>query len=156
MSGETARGQGELAAIRDRSGGGKNGGGTFGILAPGQAGETFVVQDLPDRGGTQGSLLGFEGVFDVIDGEVLLAHPQDQFADGVFLGLRMRAVLDLTEEIGLGAAEMMTQDAKGSWGVAKAPGDLSRGKRFDEIGAESFVLALRGGGGIEEEAGLRS
>ena len=39
----------------------------------------------------------------------------------------MRAVLDLTEEIGLGAAEMMTQDAKGAWGVAKTPGDLSRG-----------------------------
>jgi hypothetical protein len=84
----------------------------FGILASGQAGEAFFAQDLPDGGGTQGSLLGFQGASDVIDGEVLLAHPNDQFASRVFLGLGMRAALDLTEEVGLGAAEMVTQDAK--------------------------------------------
>ena len=151
---EAARGQGELAAIGDGSGRGMEGGGTFGILAPGQAGETFVVQDLPDGGGTQGSLLGLQGAFDVIDGEVLLAHPQDQFADRVFLGLGMRAVLEFAEEVGLGAAEMMTQDAKRAWSVAKAAGDVSRGKTFDEVGAEGLVLALGGGGGFEEEAGL--
>ena len=154
LSREAARGQGELAAIGDGSGRGKERGGTFVILAPGQAGEAFIVQDLPDGGGTQGSLLGLEGAFDVVDGEVLLAHPQDQFADGVFLGLGMRAVLEFTEEVGLGAAEMMTQDAKGAWGVAKAAGDVSRGKTFDEVGTEGLVLALGGGGGFEEEAGL--
>jgi len=40
---ELARGQGELAAIGDGSGGGMERGGTFGILAPGQAGEAFIV-----------------------------------------------------------------------------------------------------------------
>ena len=64
----------------------------------------------------------------------------------------MRAVLELPEEVGLGAAEMMTQDAKRSWGVAKALGDVSRGKTFDEVGAEGLILALGGGGGLEEEA----
>jgi hypothetical protein len=113
------------------------------------------VQDLPDGGGTQGSLLGFQGTFDVIDGEVLLAHSQDQLADGVFLGLGMRAVLEFTEEVGLGAAEVMTEDAKGAWSVAKAPGDVSRGDVFHEVGAEGLVLALGGGSGFEEEAGLR-
>src|SRR3989475_96767 len=149
---EAARGQGEFAAIGDGSGRGMECRGTFGILAPGQAGEAFLVQDLPDGGGTQGSLLGLESAFDVVDGEVLLAHPQDQFADSVFLGLGMRAVLELPEEVGLGAAEMMTQDAKRSWGVAKALGDVSRGKTFDEVGAEGLILALGGGGGLEEEA----
>jgi hypothetical protein len=99
--------------------------------------------------------LGCQGVFDVIDGEVLLAHPQDQFADGVFLGLGMRTVLEFTEVVGLGAAEVMTQDAKRAWGVAKAPGDVNRGNAFNEIGAEGLVLALGRGSGFEEEAGLR-
>jgi hypothetical protein len=66
----------------------------------------------------------------------------------------MRAVLELTEEVGLGAAEMMTQNAKRAWGVAKALGNVSRGTPFDEVGAEGLVLALSGGGGFEEEPGL--
>ena len=154
MSREAARGQGKLAAIGDGRGRGMERRRPFGILAPGQAGEAFLVQDLPDGGGAQGSLLGLQDAFDVIDGEVLLAHAQDQFADRVFLGLGMRAVLQLTEEVGLGAAEMMTQDAKRAWGVAKALGDVSRGKTFDEVGTEGLVLALGGGSGFEEEASL--
>jgi hypothetical protein len=68
----------------------------------------------------------------------------------------MRAVLELTKEVGLGAAEMMAQDAKRSWGVAKAPGDVSRGSTFDEVGTEGLVLAPGGGGWFEEELGLGS
>ena len=66
----------------------------------------------------------------------------------------MGAVLEFTEEVGLRPAEMMTQDAKGTWGVGKTAGDVSRGEALDEIGAEGLVLALGGGGGFEEEAGL--
>jgi hypothetical protein len=51
LSGEAARGQRELAAIGDVSGSWAEGGGAFGVLAPGQAGEAFLVQDLPDGGG---------------------------------------------------------------------------------------------------------
>jgi hypothetical protein len=99
-------------------------------------------------------LLGLQGAFDVIDGEVLLAHPQDQLADGVFLGLGMRAALELAEEFGFATAEMMTQDAKRALGVAKAAGDVRRGGAFDKVGAEGVVLALGGGSGFEKEAGL--
>jgi hypothetical protein len=84
----------------------------------------------------------------------LPAHPEDQFADGVLLGLGMGAVFEFPEEVGLGAAEMMTQDAKRAWGVAKTVGDVSRGKTFDEVGPEGLVLALSGRGRFEEEAGL--
>ena len=58
------------------------------------------------------------------------------------------------EEVGLGAAEMMTQDAKRARGVAKAAGDISRGEAFDKVGTEGLVLALGGGSGLEEETGL--
>jgi hypothetical protein len=102
----------------------------------------------------KGSLPGLQGAFDLIDREVLLAHPQDQFADGVFLGLGMRAVFEFTEEVGLGSTEMMTQDAKGARGVTKAAGDVSRGKTLDKEGAQGLVLALGGGGGFKEEAGF--
>ena len=128
----------------------------FFILAPGQASEAFVVQDLPDGSGTQGSLAGFQSAFNFIDGEVLFAHPQDEFANGVLLGLGMRAAFEFAEEVGLGSAEMMAQDAKRAWGIAKALGDVNRGDPFDEEGAEGFVLALGGGGGLEEEAGFGS
>jgi hypothetical protein len=66
----------------------------------------------------------------------------------------MGAMLEFTEEVGLGAAEMMAQDAEGAGGIAKAAGDVSRGKTFDEVGPEGLVLALGGGSGFEEEAGL--
>jgi len=154
LSREAARGKRKLAAIGDGSGRGKERRGPFFILAPRQAGKACFMQDLPDGGGTQGSLLGLEGAFDVVDGEVLFAHPQDQFADGVFLGLGMGAMLEFTEEVGLGAAEMMAQDAEGAGSIAKAAGDVSRGKTFDEVGPEGLVLALGGGSGFEEEAGF--
>jgi hypothetical protein len=127
------------------------GSGTFFILTPRQAGKAFIMQDLPDGGGTQGSLLVLEGTLDVVDGEVLLAHLQDQLADGVFLGLGMGAMLEFPEEVGLGATETMAQDAKRAWSVAKASGDVSRGKTFDEVGPEGLVLALGGRSGFEEE-----
>jgi len=112
LSGEASWGQGELAAIGDGRGGGKKRRRALVILAAGQAGEAFLVQDLPDGGGTQGSQPILQGAFDVMDGEVLFAHAQDQFAGGVFLRLGMRAALQFTEEVGLEAAEMMTQNAK--------------------------------------------
>jgi len=46
----------------------------------------------------------------------------------------------------------MAQDAEGAGGIAKAAGDVSRGKTFDEVGSEGLVLALSGGSGFEEEA----
>jgi hypothetical protein len=66
----------------------------------------------------------------------------------------MRAVLEFTEEVGLGTSEMMTQDAERALGIAKAPGDVSGGKTLDEVGTEGLVLALGGGSRFEEESTL--
>ena len=65
----------------------------------------------------------------------------------------MGTVLGLSEEGAfVGAmAELMTQDAERARGVAEAGGDLVGGELFDEIGAESFVLAVEGVLGGEEE-----
>jgi hypothetical protein len=51
-------------------------------------------------------------------------------------------------------AELVAQDAKGAGGVTKLLGGLSRGKAFDEIGPQGFVLALKGVDGLQEEAGF--
>src|ERR1022692_1680821 len=136
LSCEAARGKRKLAAIGDGSGCGKERCRPFFILAPRQAGKACFVQDLPDSGGTQGSLLGLEGAFDVVDGEVLLAHPQNQLADGVFLGLAVGAMLEFTEEVGLGATEMMAQDAKRAWSVAKAAGVSVAAKKGTKMAAK--------------------
>jgi hypothetical protein len=75
-------------------------------------------------------------------------------ADGIFLGLAVGAMPEFTEEVGLGAAEMMAQNAEGSGSIAKAAGDVSRGKAFDEVGPEGLILALGWGSGFEEETGF--
>jgi hypothetical protein len=49
--------------------------------------------------------------------------------------------------------ELVAQDAKGAWGVAKARGDFAGGELLGEVGAERFVLTLAGGVRLEEEAG---
>jgi len=66
----------------------------------------------------------------------------------------MGAMLEFAEEVGFGTPEMMAQDAEGTGSIAKAASDVSRGKTFDEVGPEGFVLALGGGSGSEEEAGF--
>ncbi|HXI67007.1 MAG TPA: hypothetical protein VNH41_03640 [Steroidobacteraceae bacterium] len=57
------------------------------------------------------------------------------------------------EELRIGiAAELMTQHAEGSGGVAEGASDLVGGAVFDEEGAKRFVLALTGMGGLGEES----
>ena len=53
-------------------------------------------------------------------------------------------------------AELVTENAEGSWRITEAPCDFGRGDTFDEVGAECFILALpRGFGGEEELGSLR-
>ena len=68
----------------------------------------------------------------------------------------MGAGLEIAEELGFGAAEMVGQDAEGAGSVAEALGDFIGGESVDEVGAEGFVLALGGGSGFEEEAPFAS
>ena len=48
-------------------------------------------------------------------------------------------------------AELMTQDAEGTGGVAEAASDVAGGLLIDEVSAESFILALHGELRGEEE-----
>src|ERR1017187_10630237 len=59
--------------------------GPFVITAAGQTGKTLIVQDLPDGGTAQGSLILFEGPLNVIDGQILFAHGEDKFTGRVLL-----------------------------------------------------------------------
>ena len=51
-------------------------------------------------------------------------------------------------------AELMTEDAEGAGGIAKASGDFEGGESLNEVGAEGFVLTLERVIGGEEEAGF--
>ena len=41
-------------------------------------------------------------------------------------------------------AELITQDAEGTGGVAEAAGDVGGGLALDEVSTEGFILALHG------------
>jgi len=47
-------------------------------------------------------------------------------------------------------AELMDQDAKAARSVSAAMRGLGRGERFDEVGAEGFVLTMGRVLGLEE------
>jgi hypothetical protein len=49
---------------------------------------------------------------------------------------------------------MVTENAEGARRVAEALGDLLGGGAFQEVGAKGLILALGGGGWLQEEAGL--
>jgi hypothetical protein len=84
----------------------------------------------------------------------LLAHGKDEFADGIFLRLGAGTRLEVAEEVGLRAAEVVAEDAERACGIAESLRDQLGRDALHKVGAESLVLALRGGGGLEEEAGL--
>ena len=109
------------------------------------------MQDLPDGGAAEGSAVVLERSLDVIDGKVLLAQGQDEFADGVFLGLGAGAGLEVAEEIGLRATEMMAEDTKGAGGIAESLGDQWGRDALDEVGAEGLVLAVSGEAGSRKK-----
>ncbi len=58
----------------------------------------------------------------------------------------------IASALGLGA-ELVTQHAEAAGGVAEAAGDFVGGQCFDEVGAQGFVLAVRGVAGPHEVAG---
>jgi hypothetical protein len=47
----------------------------------------------------------------------------------------------------------VNKDTEASWGVTETVSGLSTGNTFDKKGAESFVLAVCGIQGFEEDAG---
>jgi hypothetical protein len=84
---------------------------------------------------------------------VLLAQPHDEVAGRRLLGLGLRSAARGQEEDGSRiATEVMTEDMESAGGVTEGGGGLMGRAALQEVGAEGLVLALFGGGGLEEEA----
>ncbi len=49
---------------------------------------------------------------------------------------------------------MVTEDAKGAGGIAESLRDQRGREPLDEVGSKSLVLAVGGGGGLEEKPGF--
>jgi len=141
----------ELLDVGDGRGRGSDGRGPLVIGAAGQTGKALGLEDLVDGDGAEGVAVGLKSTADVIDGEVLLAEGDDAVAEGQFLGGGVRPLGGREEEGTLGVfAEVVRQDAKTGGGVAEAFGDLGGGEALDKEGAQGFILAVGGGGGLEE------
>ena len=70
----------------------------------------------------------------------------------MILGLGAGTGLEVAEEIGLRAAEMVAEDAEGTGGIAESLRDELGRDALHEVGAEGLVLAVGRGGGFQEEA----
>ena len=118
------------------------------VQAPGQPGEALGLKNLAHGGGAQMEFLSLEGLADFIDRMVLLAQINNEGTGARLLGLDPRAGVSGEEEGGLGVvAEVVAEDAEGTWGIAESAGDVLGWAGLDEVGAEGFVLALLGQGG---------
>jgi hypothetical protein len=97
---------------------------------------------------------GSEFALHVIDREIAFTHSNRQITDAIAGGRGLRAALRLTEEGGAFLrvmAELITQDAEGTWGIAEAAGHVGGRLLFDEVSTQGFVLALQGELGRQEE-----
>ena len=133
---------------------GPGGLGPFLIEASGQACEALLAEE--DRQGIDADVVpgGGQLAADVVDGEVPLPHGDDQVADAIARGRRVRPLAGGREEGGaLGGvmAELVAEDAEGPRGVAEAASDLVGGESLDEVGAEGLVLSLERRFGGQEE-----
>jgi hypothetical protein len=143
-----------LADVGDVRGDGSRSRRSLLIGALREASKPFVLEDLGDDNGAEGDALFVEGAADIVDREVLLAEVDDVVADGIRLGSGVWPLGGGKEEGTLGIpAEVVDQDPKASWGVAVAFGDLGTGEFLNEESTESFVLAVCGIAGFEENAG---
>src|SRR5580700_8853555 len=151
-----ARLQVEGADVCYRSGFGADGGWSFLVATAGQAGKALRAEQQAERINADGVPRLGELALDVIDGEVAFAQGDDAFADRIAGRAGSQPMMGHREESDAFAGvvpELVAQDAKGAWGVAKARGDFAGGELLGEVGAERFVLTLAGGVRLEEEAG---
>ena len=129
-------------------------GGPLVIAPPRQAGKALGLEQLGDGGGAERGTAVRQRLLDVIDRQVLLAQSNHLVAQRVTLGGTVWSFGGGQEELALGVGtELMTQDAETAGGVAEAAGDFVGGQRLDEVGAQGFVLAVRGIPGPHEVAG---
>ena len=107
-----------------------------------------------DGGGTA---LAGEGGGDLVGGELLGAQGEDAAAEGgpgIVGGGGPGRARGWQEEGALGmAAEVGEQVTQGAGGVAEALGGFGERELVDEEGAEGFVAAVIGVGGLQEADG---
>jgi hypothetical protein len=116
---------------------------TLGISAPRQFCEPLLAEDLAHGGRSPRDPLFLEGFTDVVDGLVLLAEFNDSSSNGV-VGLDPWA-RRVDEELAVGLTpELVHELLECPVGVTEASCDLGTGETIDEIGPESFVLAVCG------------
>jgi len=126
--------------------------GSLFIGTPGQSGKAFFFEKEGNVGGAQRLALVVENSLDVINGKVLLAGPNNLFAQGIGFGSLLRAFSRGKEERpGEILSELVNQDAKAPRRIAKAAGGLPGGELVDEEGAQGFVLAVSRVGGLQED-----
>lgn len=94
----------------------------------------------------------------VVNRQVLFAEGDDEFAHPIASRRLSRSVSRSLKEGGAFVrvvAKRVTQDTKGTGGIAEASGDLGGILLLDEVGPQGLILALdRGIWGQEEVAGL--
>ena len=124
------------------------------ILASGQPGKAFFLEDERDRHWTQWFHFPTEGLADVVDRQILFTQSDDLFAESLGLGGGFGALGRGEEELAIGVlAELMGQYAEASRGISAAAGGFGRREPLDEVGAQGFILAVGGVLGLEEGAG---
>ncbi len=136
---------------------GPGGPGPLLIEAAGQAREALLAEE--GRQGIDADMVAGDGQLaaDVVDGEVPLAHGDDQVADAIARGAGCGpwpAGGKKAAPLGGVVAELVAEDAEGARGVAEAASDLVGGESLDEVGAEGLVLSLERRFGGQEESGL--
>lgn len=90
----------ELAHVRDGVCGRPGTIRAFVVGTPGQTSEPFFAKHLLDGGSAEAVLARvLELVADVVNGQVALAQGDNAFANRIFLGLRLGAVEQVTEEL---------------------------------------------------------
>jgi len=101
---------------------------------------------------------GRQFALDVVDGEIPFAHSDGELADTVACGRVSGARAVSLEEAGAEGgvvAELVTEAAERSGGVAELEGNRGSRASIQEVGTEGLVLALAGDiGGLEELGGL--
>ena len=121
------------------------------LVAAGQPRQPLGVENLPDGlcrdrhplAGKRGRDLG-----DRVPGSAQLQHPGAELAGGLAGAFRARPGLGEQVQPALAQQRGHLVDAGG--GVPEPVGDLGGGHLIEEVGAQRFIPALRGAGGIGE------
>jgi hypothetical protein len=119
-----------------------------------QPGKPFVFENQRDGNSAYPLPALFQDLADIIDGKILLSQCDDLVSDTVSFRRSLRSLLRGKEEGAIWMlTELMGEHTKASRRISEAAGDFARRKLLDEVGPESFVLAVGGICGFEKEAG---